>query len=347
MKLENKDFFNIDDYLEDDYYITCIISDRGIGKTHSTTNNFVQKCKENKCKLVISRLTFEVFKKYKDDIKTMCNLNCNLQAQNLSDENGTIGYLTSLNTYANAKGGTYNDVKYMIFDEFNEDVYIENAYAKFVMLVDSFKRHRTDFKCVLLGNMINKNNWFLNAMGIRAKWKSDEDEIFYIKEIKVKVVIIGRKTFERLSIARKDINALASMDAASHAFYNEREFLNDESDSVVNFIRWVKPSFTPIYTFRYGEFKYIFGKYIEENGNLYFFTDRITSFYTPFIKNLPEFGFDLLGNVGSKKTQVLSEEELKQFQEQFFVICKQERLRFGSFDALEDLKRFISLGTML
>lgn len=347
MQLRDKDFFNIDDYLEDDYPILCVISDRGIGKTHSTTNSIVEKCKESRKKFVITRLTYEVFKKYKDDIKNMCNLTCSLQAQNLSDENGVIGYLASLNTYANAKGGTYNDVEYMIFDEFNEDVYIENAYAKFVMLLDSFKRHRTNFKCILLGNMINKNNWFLNAMGIRANWKNEADEIHYVKEYGVKVVIIGSRTFERLSIARKEINALASADPAAHAFYNEREFLNDESDNVVNFMRWVKPTFTPIYTFRYSEFKYIFGKYVEEDGRLYFFVDRISSFYTPFTKNLPDFGFDLVGNVGSKKTQVLSDEELKQFQEQFFVICKQERLKFGSFDAFEDLQRFISLGTML
>lgn len=346
MKLNNKDFLDVSKYLEDDYFITCFISERGLGKTHSALHYVNKKNKETGKKFVITRLTYEVFKKFADDISNIDNLKCSLEKQNIKRDGEVVGYLSSLNTYANSKGGNYQDVEYMIFDEFNEDLYIENAYAKFVMLVDTFKRHKSNFKCLLMGNMINKNNWFLNAMGIRPNWKSEEDMIYYIKEYGVKVVIIGKNTFNKLAKARRSINKLASADPSAHAFYNEREFLNDDTDMVVNFVKWVKPTFQPIFSFRYGEYKYIFGKYVEENGEIYFFCDRISIFYNEYLDNLIEFGFDLLGSIGSKKTKPLEDKEIENFQQQFFIIAKQEKLKYGSFDTYEDLQRFVSLGIL-
>lgn len=344
--LTNKEFFNIQDFLDDRFIITCVISDRGLGKTHSTTNFVVNECRRTDTKFVITRLTYEVFKQYRDDIKNMCGLDCNFEGKRLLDDKKHIGYLTSLNTYANAKGGTYNDVRYMVFDEFNEDVVLENAYAKFIMLVDSFKRHRKNFKAILLGNMINKNNWFLNALGLRIDWKAEQDQIIDYEKERIRVVVIGTKSYSKLKQERQDINDLAALDPSAHAFYNEREFLNDESDKITNFKVWVEKTFVPLYTYRYGEFRYIFGKYKETDGKTYFFTDRSVGFYNKYIDKVPDISFDILGNFGSKKTQVLDENDIKMFQEQFFLICKQERLKFGSFDAWDDLQRFIGLGTM-
>lgn len=346
IKLEQKDFLNVKDYLEDDYFITCIVSDRGLGKTHSSISLVEKECIANRSKFAITRLTYEVFKKFKDDLEgSREGWKCSFASQNIKRDGETIGYLASLNTYANAKGGTYNDVEYMVFDEFNEDVYIENAYAKFVMLVDSFKRHRKNFKCILLGNMINRNNWFLNAMGLRIDWKCEDDKIYYLPEYGVKVVVIGSKTYEKLTNARKDISMLASADPSAHAFYNEREFLNDETCLVTNFVKWVKPTFQPLFYFRKSEFKYIFGRYLEEDGKVFFFVDRYNINFKEYT-NLAEFGFDGLGSSSSKEAQVIEEDDLDDFQKQFFTLMKQQKLMFGSFDAYEDLKRFIALGAI-
>lgn len=345
--LNNNDFLKVEKYLDDDYFITCIISDRGLGKTHSSIDLVERKTKENNTKFVITRLTFEVFKKFKDDLNKANGLVCSLAAQNIKREGDVVGYLSSLNTYANAKGGTYNDVEWMIFDEFNEDIYIENAYAKFVMLVDSFKRHRKNFKCILLGNMINRNNWFINAMGLRIDWKNDDDMIYLLPEYGVKVVVVGRKTYDKVNQARRDINKLASADASAHAFYNEREFLNDESCYITNFNKWVKPTFIPLFTFKHNDIKYIFGRYKEENNSTFFFVDRYNIYYQEYATDLVEFGFDSLSSFDSKKTQILDDSDIEDFQKQFFKIAKQEKLMYGSFDAYEDLRRFISFGITL
>lgn len=342
--LKDKDFLKIDKYLEDDYFITCIISDRGLGKTHSGIDIARETTKDDG-KFVIARLTYEVFKKFKSDIEKFDGWKCSVAGQNIKKDDKIIGYLASLNTYANAKGGTYNDVRFMLFDEFNEDVYIENAFAKFVMLVDSFKRHRKDFKCVLLGNMINKNNWFLNAMGLRINWKSEEDLIYYLPEYGVKIVVVGTRTYENVVKQRRDINKLASADPSAHAFYNEREFLNDDTDLITNFVKWVKPTFTPLFNFRYGDFKYLFGYYIEEDGSKMFFVDRDCVYFKDY-KNLSEYSFDLLGNT-SKNAQILEDDDIEDIQNKLFSIAKQDRLRYGSFDCFEDLKRFVSLGSLL
>ena len=36
MSLTNKDFLDIRNYLEDEYWITCFLTRRGLGKTHSS-----------------------------------------------------------------------------------------------------------------------------------------------------------------------------------------------------------------------------------------------------------------------------------------------------------------------
>lgn len=346
MSLTNKDFLDIRNYLEDEYWITCFLTRRGLGKTHSSLEYAYEVTSNNKAKFVLTRLNFEAFKKFKTDIEKYHNgWSCSLASQVIKKEGESIAYLSSLNTYANAKGGTYNDVELMIFDEFNEDIYIENAFAKFTMLIDSFKRHRKNFKCVLLGNPINKNNWFLNAIGLRIDLKNPDDKIYYMKEYGIKVVVIGTQSFKKLSKEREAINKLASLDPQAHSFYNENEFLNDESDCVVNFNRFVKPSFKPLFKFSYGEFKYIFGWYLEENGEKYFYVDRWNIFYNDY-EDIYEYSFDTLGNT-SKKSAILEDDDIEDFQQQFFKVEKQNKLHYGSFDCLEDLKRFISLGSII
>lgn len=344
--LKDTDFLKVENYIEDEYPITCIITERGLGKTHSSLE-LAAKTVANKAKFVVTRLTMEAFKKFKDDIEqNMEGWKCSVAGQNIKKDGETIAYLSSLNTYANAKGGTYNDVEFMVFDEFNEDIYIENAYTKFVLLVDSFKRHRKNFKCVLLGNMVNKNNWFLNAMGLRPNWKAKEDLIYYLPEYGVKVVIIGSETFNKLNKERQQINKLASADPNAHAFYNQREFINDHTDFVTNFRKWVEPTFKPLFHFRKGQFKYLFGTYKETDGQQYFFVDRYNIFYERY-GNLQEFSFDAEGNIGSKTTTILEDEDIEDMQMQLFKIAKSEKLRYGSFDAFEDLQRFIALGSLM
>lgn len=344
--LKDRDFLHIEDYFEDGYWIYCFLTKRGLGKTHSSLAYAHKTTEENKTKFVLTRLNFEAFKKFKTDIEKNHNgWTCSLASQVIKKENESIGYLSSLNTYANAKGGTYNDVELMIFDEFNEDVYIENAYAKFVMLVDSFKRHRKNFKCVLLGNPINRNNWFLNAIGVRVNLNTYDDEIHRLEEYGIKVIVIGSNSFKKLSKERKDINKLAELDAAANAFYNENEYLNDETDCVTNFNKWVKPTFVPLFIFARTDYRYIFGYYYENNVR-YFYVDRYNSFYKEY-KDLKHFSFDSFGNTQSKKTQILDDGDIEDFQQQFFHIAKSERLMYGSFDCFEDLKRFIALGSML
>lgn len=344
--LKNEDFLKVDKYIEDDYWCTCIISQRGLGKTHSAVEMIDNDITLNGGKCVFTRLTYEPFKKFKDDIGVMTGWSCSVMAQNIKREGETIGYLTSLNTYANAKGGTYNDVKWMIFDEFNEDLYVENAYAKFCMLVDSFKRHRKDFKCILLGNMINKNNWFLNAMGLRIDWKSKEDVIHYLPEYGVKVVVVGSQTYANLMRARSDITKLASADPNAHAFYNEQEFLNDDGTNVVNFSKWVVKTFTPKFYFAYKEFRYLFGSYIEEDGSTCYFVDRDCIWFEKYEGTVPDFSFDGVGSVKSMSSQIVEDEDIEDIQSTFFVLAKQGKLFFGSFDCFEDLLMFIAKGML-
>lgn len=344
--LKNEDFLNVEKYLEDDYWCTCIISERGLGKTHSSVKMVDKDLTENGGKCVFTRITYEPFKKFKDDIGSMTGWGCSVHAQNIKKDNETIGYLTSLNTYANAKGGTYNDVRWMIFDEFNEDEHIENAFAKFCMLVDSFKRHRKDFKCILLGNMINKNNWFLNAMGLRIDWKSQEDVIHYLPDFGVKVVVVGSQTYNNIKRARQDITKLASADPTAHAFYNEQEFLNDDGTNVVNFKIWVEKTFKPSFFFAYKEFKYMFGSYTETDGLTTYFVDRNNGWFRQWDGKIPEFSFDGEGALIAPSSLALEEDDIEELQTQFYVLAKQKRLVFGSFDAFDDLVLFIGKGML-
>lgn len=344
--LESKDFLNIADYIDDEYWIYCFLTRRGLGKTHSSLEYAHNVTSMNDSKFVLTRLNFEVFKKFKGDIEKNHNgWSCSLASQVIKKDGGTIGYLSSLNTYANAKGGTYNDVELMIFDEFNEDVYIENAFAKFTMLVDSFKRHRKNFKCILLGNPINRNNWFLNALGFRIDLNTKKDMIYTLDKPKVKLIVIGSDSFKKLAKERQDINELASLDPSAHAFYNENEYLNDDGDCVVNYPKWVQPTFKPLFKFGYGEFKYIFGWYIETDGNKYFYCDRWSVFYNEF-NDLNEFSFDKVANLNAKSA-ILEEDDIDDFRTQFFKVAKTGKLKYGSFDAFEDLKIFISTGSLL
>ena len=79
-------------------------------------------------------------------------------------------YCVGLNSWEHKKGQDRGDIKFIIFDEFlTRDTYLNDEYAKFMNLVSSLIRDRSDTVIVMLGNTVNKFCPYFNKFKINIR----------------------------------------------------------------------------------------------------------------------------------------------------------------------------------
>lgn len=79
-------------------------------------------------------------------------------------------YCVGLNSWEHKKGQDRGDIKFIIFDEFlTRDTYLNDEYAKFMNLVSSLIRDRSDTVIIMLGNTVNKFCPYFNKFKINIR----------------------------------------------------------------------------------------------------------------------------------------------------------------------------------
>lgn len=87
----------------------------------------------------------------------------------IEKEDGTrqqIGYALSIEEGADDKGSNFQDVDTVIFEEFVENKYLDDEVNRFLNLLSTIIRKRTDVKVFMLGNTVTKTCPYFTAFGI-------------------------------------------------------------------------------------------------------------------------------------------------------------------------------------
>ena len=150
-----------------DAFLYIFIGGRGVGKTYSTLKNVY----ETKTKFFYLRRTqTEIdnscnddgnpFKKINSDLNYNVKLKKSKDIVRIFDEEGVVGYASSLSTFGNLRGADYSDVDIIIFDEFistSSRKTLKNEFNLLMNAIETINRNRElmggeSIKVVLLSN---------------------------------------------------------------------------------------------------------------------------------------------------------------------------------------------------
>lgn len=156
-----------------------------------------------------------------------------------------VGYYGSVNCFAEIKSVEASNIKYILFDEYNEDTSLRNLYTNFINLITTLGRFN-EMLIVMLGNRDTANNDFM------VKWKVLPQENTYGEDSIIEFddncffMELGTKQFEALGNKDTIWRRLARFD------YNADRYLSggyakDVSMYVVPFDVIAKPSFEPLF----------------------------------------------------------------------------------------------------
>lgn len=262
-------FFNLDDELkilgvDIDQGAGCyaFITPRNTGKTSSTLKSILERClgtQRSFCLVRTSRAELEAAQKLLNLLRPerIRATQTHVWAGHLEvAEDGTerfikervIGFLANLTSASAFKSAFENDgenidIRYVIYDEFNEVKVRDNLYEEFVNLLTTIKRNNPNFSVVMLGNKDNANNPFLVDWGIRFKEELKEKMVLDLRDqFGVLYVEYPMGHFAGTNLADNFISKLASANEEMDRFINKGGFRKTSFDQIVKYDTWIRPN---------------------------------------------------------------------------------------------------------
>lgn len=193
-----RNYINIADYLEDRVAIYMFVSLRGTGKTYSATHLIYDDIMENGNEFIYLRRTKEELKVTKDNVfsgveggKIYCKGNKYFWKEETEGKDiiHRCGYAVALSTNTPLKSVNYDNVKYVLFDEFTitsvSKRYLPGEFDLFATIVDTIMRTRSDVKIIMLGNKWNFYNpytigWNVQMAPKQKKWTGRNGRVRYV-----------------------------------------------------------------------------------------------------------------------------------------------------------------------
>lgn len=168
----------IDRYPEAAYYV--VYGERKNGKTYAAKNILLDCVQEGRTfmyvrrthKMIVKRKMNKLFNDMRDESMRRFGSEVTYEAGTFFINEDTdpqpIGYCTSLEDCFEDKGIPYNDVKYVLFDEFIDYWYMQNEIEYFVHTVANIVRdeERQGVKIIMMGNTITKSCPYFDYFGI-------------------------------------------------------------------------------------------------------------------------------------------------------------------------------------
>ena len=176
-------YWNIEDYPEIlDARYSFIVGMRSNGKSYSVKNYLVKQAVEHGKKFMLLRkyITEKIdMSTYFDDIPCSDKIKC-IDNSYLYDGK-IIGYSRSISQYKRIKSSVWNDVEYIVYEEFlSLDEYEEDEYSKFINIVSSVFRQRNGH-VICIGNLEKYSQVYTSAL--LSKFAFDLDELIQGKTI--------------------------------------------------------------------------------------------------------------------------------------------------------------------
>lgn len=243
-------------------------------------------------------------------------------------KNELVGYMAAVSIYVNYKSVEAKDVKYIVYEEFNEDTSIgRNIYPNFINLITTFIRFN-DVKILMIGNRDGFMSDFYINWNIIPKAINIDDELFKIGDVGYWLEM-GTAQFANLKNDETAFYKLAMLDNRT-AKYSAGGYIQNLNSNVINFKEILK-NFSPIYYIALNEKKYIFGKY---KSNQYAI---ISPWNYSSDLDLKTYALDSISRL-LKESLIRDNDDLKDFVSGLLKVIKNKSCYFDSYDTLQIFK---------
>lgn len=160
--------------------ITIWIGARRIGKTYSAKKLLLDRCLRNDMiKFAWLRDSDEARQKlasnfgakfFSDMAKTgIPNINGRIDGETITAFGRTVGYLMPSSTFQNYKGNDFEDVKWIVFDEFIAERGVKLKQSRgweILNMLYTICSTRKDVRILMLANALDRNDEFLKLLGV-------------------------------------------------------------------------------------------------------------------------------------------------------------------------------------
>lgn len=250
-----------------------------------------------------------------------------------------VGYFGAISTYTNYKSLEAGDIKFVFYEEFNEDTtYGQNIYFKFINLLKTFERFN-DVQLVMLGNKDSYKTDFHINWDIMPEDKPDEDVISEIRTANGKLIGVwydlSASNFAGLGNADSLADGLASLDSRTSS-YAQGGYRDPLSELVLNYKKII-PSFVPKMNLSIDDQTYVLGQLANTDGYW-----AILSPWNYKDKTLTNYALDVSSRL-IKNAKILEEDDNFDLGNFVFKLLKNQRVVFDSYDTYEAfrLNRFL------
>ena len=249
------------------------------------------------------------------------------------NKNELVGYMAAVSIYTNYKSVEAKDVKFIVYEEFNENTSIgRNCYPNFINLITTFIRF-SDVKIFMLGNRDGFVSDFYINWNIIPTMDTFNDTIYKVGDVGYWVEM-GAQHFQDLNNNKTISNRLAMLDNRT-AKYAQGGYLQNINNNVINYNEILK-SFKPLYYLMFNECRYIFGNFFINGIKKY---AVISPWNFKKELDLKIYALDLVSRA-SRKAIIRDSEDLNDFATALLKLLKESLIYFDSYDTLEQLKQF-------
>lgn len=240
-----------------------------------------------------------------------------------------VGYMCAISTYTNLKSIEAKHVKFIIYEEFNEDTAIgRNIYPQFINIITTLIRF-SKCKILMLGNKDGFMSDFYVNWNIIPQTKNDNDVIYPIGDFGVWIEL-GNKDYEDLGNNQQLFFKLAMLDNRTKT-YLQGGYIHGLNPIVKNYEE-LKQKAKTLYYLAIDEQKYSFCKY----DNNYCIISPWNIDYQ-FNDNLKTYNLDLMSRL-LKESSILDEDDSIEIITNILMLIKKQCVYFDSYDTLQSFK---------
>lgn len=182
-----------------------IIGANGCGKTFSSKNLVFKKAIYKKKKFIWLRTTESMIDELKSnngkgffvDLEPRFKkLDGKIVGDTIYINNEYVGYVMSVSTFFNKKGRSFNDIDYIVYDEFIDEVIqkrLKNKTLAFIKALESIVRLKKNVKIIMNANALDKGDEILQLFNFKINdfgyyinkelgailWYVKDDEVYH------------------------------------------------------------------------------------------------------------------------------------------------------------------------
>lgn len=261
------DYFHYDQLLSYNRLISIILSNRGDGKTFGAKDLVIKRFLQTKQQFVYIRRydnEFKIIKTFFSDIAYKYpDHTFAVKTGSFYIDGELAGFYLPLSIAYKYKSTSFNNVFYIIFDEFIIDhgarTYLKDEVTAFLDLIETIGRTR-DVRVIMLSNSISQVNPYFAYWNIHLKlnqqfWKNDS--------------IVVQSYINESFINKKKNTAFGRLvaDTKYGRYSIDNEWLRDNNNFIASMSGQCKPILRIIY---FGQSYNVF----RDENNIYFFTSK-------------------------------------------------------------------------